>query len=205
MVFVLAGSARAGNWYVGPEGKPTNPGTKQAPWDIASALEGKQKVAAGDTIYLLKGTYRRRPKEKFVVRLVGTGEKPIHIRPVAGARATIDGGLEIHKPSAHVWIWELEIIVGEPRPKKPVSAGSHPEDLNRPWGGLNMHGGNNCKYINLVIHDTNQGISCWKDEIDCEIYGCLITTTAGLAPTADTATASTPRTTLASRPSPIVS
>jgi len=25
-----------------------------------------------------------------------------------------------------------------------------------------------------VIHDTNQGISCWKDEIDCEIYGCLI-------------------------------
>ena len=174
MVFILAVSTRAGDWYVGPEGEPTNPGTRQAPWDIASALDGGQKVAAGDTIYLLQGTYRRRPKEKFVVRLVGTEQEPIHIRPVTGARATIDGGLEIQKPSAHVWIWELEIIVGEPRPEKPVSPGSHPEDLKRPWGGLNMHGGNNCKYINLVIHDTNQGISCWKDEIDCEIYGCLI-------------------------------
>jgi len=174
IIFALGGSVWAEHWYVGPAGEPTNPGTKQAPWDIASALEGKQKVAAGDTIYLLEGTYRRRPKENFVVRLAGTEDRPIHIRPVSGARATIDGGLEIPKPSAHVWIRELEIIVSEPRPAKPVSPGSHPEDLRRPWGGLHMYGAKTCKYINLVIHDTNQGISCWKDEIDCEIHGCLI-------------------------------
>jgi hypothetical protein len=171
---VLAGTVWAGHWYAGPTGKSTNPGTEHAPWDIASALDGGQEVTAGDTIYLLEGTYRRRPKENFVVRLAGAEDKPIHIRPVGGARATIDGGLEIQKPAAHVWIWELEILVGEPRPQKPVSPGSHPEDLKRPWGGLHMYGGKNCKYINLVIHDTNQGISCWKDEIDCEIYGCLI-------------------------------
>ncbi|HYG74415.1 MAG TPA: hypothetical protein VEK08_05360, partial [Planctomycetota bacterium] len=36
------------------------------------------------------------------------------------------------------------------------------------------HGGMNCKYINLVIHDTRQGISAWSGAIDTEIYGCLI-------------------------------
>ena len=37
-----------------------------------------------------------------------------------------------------------------------------------------MFGGKNCKYINLVIHSCNQGISCWKGEINPEIYGCII-------------------------------
>jgi hypothetical protein len=37
-----------------------------------------------------------------------------------------------------------------------------------------MFGGRDCKYINLVIHDTRQGISCWAGEIDPEIYGCIV-------------------------------
>jgi hypothetical protein len=164
----------ATQWYVGPEGKSTNPGTQEAPWDIASALDGTQKVAAGDTIYLLEGTYNRRPNELFEIRLVGTLQKPIHIRPLPGKRVRIDGGLSMQSPSAYVWIRDLEIFVSEPVPKKPVSPGSHPKDLNRPWGGVHMHGGKNCKYINLIIHDCCQGISCWKGEINSEIYGCII-------------------------------
>ncbi len=164
----------ASQWYVYPEGKSTNPGTHDKPWDIASALDGTQKVAAGDTIYLLEGTYKRRPKELFEIRLVGTVEKPIHIRPLPGKRVRIDGGLSMQSPSAHVWVRDLEIFVSEPVPKKPVSPGSHPKDLNKPWGGVHMHGGKNCKYINLIIHDCCQGISCWKGEINPEIYGCII-------------------------------
>ncbi|MHC4557758.1 MAG: right-handed parallel beta-helix repeat-containing protein [Planctomycetota bacterium] len=164
----------AAEWYVGPDGKPTNTGTKESPWDIVSALEDKQKVDAGDTLYLLAGTYRRRPKELFEVRLAGTAENPIHIRSLPGERAKIDGGLSIQSPSAHVRIRDLEIFVSEPVPKEPISPGSHPEDLNRPWGGVHMFGGKNCKYINLIIHNCNQGISCWKGEINPEIYGCII-------------------------------
>jgi len=160
--------------YAGPDGKSTNPGTQQKPWDIASALDGRQKVSAGDTLYLLEGTYKRRPKELFEVRLEGTVENPIHIRPIPGKRVRIDGGLSVQSPSAYVWVRDLEIFVSEPVPKKPVSPGSHPEDLNRPWGGLQMFGGKNCKYINLIIHDCCQGISCWTGEIDPEIYGCII-------------------------------
>jgi len=164
----------AAQWYVGPDGKTTNPGTKESPWDITSALDGKQKAASGDTIYLLEGTYKRRPKELFEVRLVGGAENPINVQPLPGKRARIDGGLSVQSPSAHVWIHDLEIFVSEPVPERPVSPGSHPEDLKRPWGGVHMYGGKNCKYINLIIHNCNQGISCWKGEINPEIYGCII-------------------------------
>jgi hypothetical protein len=174
VLLLAAQISSATQWYVSPDGESTNPGTQDKPWDIASALDGTQKVAAGDTIYLLKGTYKRRPKELFEIRLLGTKNKPIHIRPLPGKRVRIDGGLSMQSPSAHVWIHDLEIFVSEPVPKKPVSPGSHPKDLNKPWGGVHMHGGKNCKYINLIIHDCCQGISCWKGEINPEIYGCII-------------------------------
>jgi len=164
----------AQQWYAGPEGRPANPGTSEEPWDIASALDGRQKVSAGDTLYLLGGTYRQRPEALFEVRLAGTAEKPVYVRPAPGARVRIDGGLSVQSPSEYVWIRDLEIFVSEPVPEKPISPGSHPEDLKRPWGGVHMYGGKNCKYISLVIHNCNQGISCWKGEIDPEIYGCII-------------------------------
>jgi hypothetical protein len=167
-------SLHAAGWYVSPDGAATNVGTRQSPWDIASALDNRREVQAGDTIYLLEGIYRRRPNELFDVRLKGSADRPIHVRPAPGQRARIDGGLAVQSPSGHVWIWDLEVFVSEPLPDKPVSAGSSPADLKRPWGGLHVHGGTNCKYINLVIHNCSQGVSCWKDEIDPEIYGCII-------------------------------
>jgi len=173
-LLLAAQTSSSAQWYVAPNGKSTNPGTQDSPWDITSALDGRQKVAAGDTIYLLEGTYKRRPNELFEIRLLGTADKPIHIRPLPGKRVRIDGGLSMQSPSAHIWVRDLEIFVSEPAPEKPISPGSHPKDLNKPWGGVHMHGGKNCKYINLIIHDCCQGISCWKGEINPEIYGCII-------------------------------
>ncbi len=170
----LSLAAEGADWYVAPEGTSANRGTKESPWDIASALNGRKEVRPGDTIYLLEGTYRRRPNELFDVRLAGAADQPIHVRPAAGCRARIDGGLAVQSPSAHVWIRDLEVFVSEPVPAKPVSAGSSPSDLKRPNGGLHMHGGKDCKYINLVIHNCNQAISCWVGEINPEIYGCIM-------------------------------
>jgi len=175
VLLMLSGSvSRGADWYVEPQGKTENPGTKESPWDIASALNGRKEVRPGDTIRLLEGTYRRRPNELFDVRLAGSAEKPIHVRPVEGHRVRIDGGLAVQSPSVYVWIRELEIFVSEPLPEKPVSAGSSPSDLKRPWGGLHMHGGKDCKYLNLIIHNCNQGISCWTGETNPEIYGCIL-------------------------------
>lgn len=165
---------RGADWYVAPDGRAANPGTKESPWDIASALNGRQEVRSGDTINLLEGTHRRRPNELFDVRLAGSVDRPIYVQPAPGQRARIDGGLAVQSPSAHVWIRDLEIFVSEPAPDKPVSAGSSPADLKRPSGGLHMHGGKDCKYIDLVIHNCNQGISCWTGEVNPEIYGCIL-------------------------------
>jgi hypothetical protein len=167
-------AARGADWYVGPNGTAANSGARESPWDIASALNGRKEVGPGDTIYLLEGTYRRRPNELFEVRLTGLADGPISVRPAAGSRARIDGGLAVMSPSANVWIRDLEIFVSEPVPEKPVSAGSSPADLKRPWGGLHMHGGKDCKYIDLIIHNCNQAISCWVGEINAEIYGCIL-------------------------------
>ncbi len=173
-VLVLNSMCYAAEWYVSPDGRAQNPGTRGSAWDIASALDGRREVQPGDTVYLLEGTYRRRPNELFDVRLAGASEKPVCVRPAPGQRVRIDGGLAVQSPSAYVRIRDLEIFVSEPLPEKPVSAGSSPGDLQRPWGGLHLQGGSHCKYVNLVIHNCNQGISCWKGEIEPEIYGCLI-------------------------------
>ncbi len=174
LLALAAPVARAADWYVGPAGSPKGKGTREAPWDVVSALGGKQPVKPGDTLYLLAGTYRRRPQELFEVRLVGAEGKPIQVRPAPGARATIDGGLSVQPPSAHVWVRGLEIIVSEPQPARPVGPGSHPAGFNRPWGGVHQRGGSHCKFINLVIHDTRQGMSLWAGSPDREVHGCLI-------------------------------
>ncbi|MDA1192126.1 MAG: right-handed parallel beta-helix repeat-containing protein [Candidatus Poribacteria bacterium] len=171
---VSSGEAFGTAWYVGPQGSPTNDGSKESPWDIASALVQIERVQPGDTIYLMDGVYRRRPNELFEVMLVGAEGRPVHVRPEPGARVVIDGGLTIQPPTAHLWMWDLEILVSEPRPARIISPGSHPEDLTRPAGGLNMRGGDRCKFINLVIHDCSQGVSWWVGSKDSELHGCLI-------------------------------
>jgi hypothetical protein len=174
LLLVAVAPGRGAQWYAAPGGTAAGKGTKKVPWDIASALGGKQPVKPGDTVFLLGGTYRRRPAEQFEVKLAGAEGKPIHVRPAPGERARIDGGLAVHAPSAHLWIWDLELFVSEPQPKKPVEPGSHPRSFTRPWGGLNVHGGSRCKFINLVIHDCRQGVSWWVGSRDSELYGCVI-------------------------------
>ena len=179
LLVTAAPAAHAAEWYIGPKGTPQGAGTRESPWDIESALLGNPAVRPGDTVYLLAGTYRRRPKENFEVRLAGAEGKPVHVRPAPRERAIIDGGLLVQEPAAHLWIRELEILVTEPQPEKPVGPGSHPEGFTRPWGGVHTQndperGGRHCKFINLVIHDCRQGMSLWAGTRHVEVYGCLI-------------------------------
>ncbi len=111
-----------------------------------------------------------------MVRLQGTPEQPIHIRPVPGERVTIDGGLTVESPANYLWIWELEILVSEnfTLPRRLEEPGSHPQSYGRPWGGLNIYAGQGCKYIHLVIHANAQGVSFWRGATDSELYGCII-------------------------------
>jgi hypothetical protein len=170
----------AADRYVAVDGNAGNPGSRESPWDIASALNGSQQLSPGDTVWIRGGTYRHPDRQPgangYPVRLAGTADKAIHVRSIPGHRVTIDGGLHIQPSSRFLWIWDLEIIVAENLSQSRVSKqnGSHPQDLRRPWGSLNILGGENCKYIHLVVHDNAQGIGFWKTAVDSEVHGCLI-------------------------------
>src|SRR5690349_14890716 len=91
-------AANAASRFVSPTGSPRGKGKKDSPWDLDSALDGRQKIRPGDTLWIRGGTYKR-PFELlgqgFKVRLAGREGAPIQIRAVAGERVTIDGGLSV--------------------------------------------------------------------------------------------------------------
>jgi hypothetical protein len=176
----FAVQTEAAERYAAPNGKTDASGTKDSPWDLQSALSGRMKIAPGDTLWLLPGTYkhpnRKLGSQGYEVRLAGTKEKPIHVRGTPGTRVTIDGALTVVAPSDYLWVRDLELIISEnfTMSRTIKDTGSSPGDYGRPWGGLNVNAGRECKYINLVIHDNAQGISLWSGAVDTEVYGCII-------------------------------
>lgn len=180
LLLLLTPLLLAADWYCAPDGKPDAAGTKEKPWDIDSALIGRQKVLPGDTVFLAGGTYRKMPRGDsagYPVHLQGKDGAPIVIRPIAGERVIIDGGLLVEANSSYVWIRDLEITVSEPltigSPDNPAPAGSF-VSLNRPQGGLQATWANNCKYINLVIHNSRNGIVSGVRDVASEIRGCIV-------------------------------
>jgi len=83
----------APEFFVSPEGKPGNAGTKEEPWDIGSALAGRQKVPPGSTVWLREGKYVFPVRDSvkggngFAVRLSGAEGRPVHVRAWPGERA----------------------------------------------------------------------------------------------------------------------
>ena len=176
-----AGGAWAAEYYVAPDGRPDNEGTMESPWDLEYVLGGGPEVEPGSTVYLKGGTYRHPDREwgaeGYEVSLKGTENAPIHIRPVQGERATIDGGLTV-RGAEHVWIWELEITVSESADwdrRTNEAPASELDEPTGPAGGLAIHSATNCKFINLVVHNNNStGVSFWRGAVDSELHGCLI-------------------------------
>ena len=115
-------------------------------------------------------------------------------------------------PASHVWIWDLEIATSTPPEQRVIrEAGSHPRLPANFADGISIRHTNSAavmkdvKLIDLVIHDTSQGISFWIDAVDSEIHGCLIYDNGWKAPDRGHGHASTPRTATASRRSPTIS
>jgi hypothetical protein len=164
--------------FVSPDGKAGNGGTKEAPWDLASAFAGRDEVKPGDVVWVRGGTY----KGSHELKLAGREGAPIHVRAYPGERATLlDGTLLIVSPASHVWVWDLEIATSTPPDQRVITeSGSHPRLPATFADGINIRRTassgvlKDLKLINLVIHDTSQGISFWIDAVDSEIHGCLI-------------------------------
>jgi hypothetical protein len=75
----------AGDFYVGPEGRDSNPGSRERPWrTIAKATAS---LGAGDTLRFLSGTW----KERLAPSRSGSPGRPITFTALDGAAVTLDG------------------------------------------------------------------------------------------------------------------
>lgn len=141
--------------HAAPDGAATGDGTRERPWDLATALAGAGgRIGPGDTVWLAGGTYRGR----FRTALEGAPGAPIVFRQRPHERATIDGTLRAD--GAHLVFWGFEITQSDP-----ADSGFY---------GLQANASHS-RFINLVIHDVGtQGVSFWTPGVDSELYGCIV-------------------------------
>ncbi|MDB6027986.1 MAG: hypothetical protein JWM68_4209 [Verrucomicrobiales bacterium] len=180
-MLLAALSVHATEFYVAPNGVPTNTGTISSPWDLQTALNQPASVKPGDTIWLRNGIHRLANRiTKFTSRLTGTSSAPITVRQYPGERATIDGNIT---QSTGGWVnyWGFEIYNSNP---------NRYTDQTGPWpttwqftydgnfvelcvSGMDLRAPN-VKLINMVVHDSiGGGFGINREALDTEMYGCI--------------------------------
>ena len=177
LLALSAAAAGAADFYVAPNGSPTNSGSFASPWNLAKALSQPSVVHPGDTIWLRGGTY----SGTFSSSLTGSAANPIVVRQYPGERATIDGGNSgggtiLSIAGSYTWYWGFEIMSSN-TVRVASTDGDNPPEIVRGEGIATVQSsatGSGLKFINLVIHDARQGVALWKEAVDAEVYGCLI-------------------------------
>jgi hypothetical protein len=152
----------AQEYYASPAGKPEAAGTLADPLDLATALAPGGPAGPGDTIWLRGGTY----SGSFVSTLTGTPAERIQVRAFHGERPTIDGRTD----SAVATL----TVNGSDTTYRDFEVTNTSPDRDRPRGvGINVFGPR-VRLVNLIVHDTGNGIGFWSPAIDAELYGNII-------------------------------
>ncbi len=168
------------NHYVAPDGTtpPAGTGSRDQPWDLATALAGADgTIHPGDTVWLRGGVY----PGKFATSISGRAGAPIVFRAVPGERAvlqdsTIGPGVDDQLIVHGSWLvfWGLELYNAHPdrggidlEPGNEEAAGAY-----RPGNVVND--GNHNRYVNLVIHDGGVAFYSYADRFDIELVGAII-------------------------------
>ena len=154
--------------YVSPSGSPSGDGSISSPWDLQTALNQPSAVHPGDTIWLRNGTYGNGTTQ-FTSALTGTDSLPIIVRQYPGERATIAGQLTVNGSAA--WYWGFEVANFTAPSRSSGTSGSFSGPSTYTFGIVIF--GSNTKFINLVVHDTQEGFSAWTPSQNSEIYGSL--------------------------------
>ncbi|HVG34791.1 MAG TPA: right-handed parallel beta-helix repeat-containing protein [Pyrinomonadaceae bacterium] len=142
-------------FYVADQGRPDGDGSKNRPWDLATALSQPARVKAGDTIWLRGGTY----KGAFKSKLSGEAGRPILLAQFTNERATIDGSLIVEGAWTTYWGFEVTNSDTDRTRERPT--------------GVEITGAHT-KFINLIVHDCGNGIAFWSTAVDGELYGNII-------------------------------
>lgn len=168
-------------FYVSADGSSLGNGAFGSPWDLRTALNQPATVQPGATIWLRGGRYFAPPVEGgFVSNLNGTSKSPIKVKSLPGEWAVIDGNL-FQAPiknktilviqGSYTWFMDFEITNSDFAGRKLAIPGSNPPERR---GNSVDDFSTGSKLINLIIHDTGQGIGAWQTGRDNEYYGNII-------------------------------
>ena len=152
---------RAGH-YASPSGTSAGDGTVARPWDLKTAFAGAGgRIQPGDTLWLRGGRYMG----PFVSTLMGSPSAPIIVRQYPGERATLDNmsTSEVTLKAASQWVWYWGFETQNSYPSRQVFRPNcvYPSKANN-------------KFINLVIHDCQVGMSFSNESQNSEVYGAII-------------------------------
>jgi hypothetical protein len=149
-------------WYVSAAGLVGNDGRSlNSTWPLAAALNPavgslQKNIKPGDEIQIVGGTYRDPSAGPdtlgFRISLAGQSGAYIRVRPVAGQRVIIDGGLQAVAPAQYVAVEYLEGIVSDAQQDTPVVFGDPNPTITWPQGGFNDNVGVKFVWHNNVLH-----------------------------------------------------
>ncbi len=168
-------------YYVSPAGAAWANGAFGSPWDLKTALSHPAALQPGSTIWLRGGQYvLPQPEGTYVSNLNGSPNAPITVRSYPGEWAVIDGHLHgdpvknktvLIINGSYTWYMDFEVTNSDPTNRKiDVIESNPPERRGNSIDDYSLGG----KLINLVIHDTGQGISAWSQAQDNEYYGNVV-------------------------------
>lgn len=151
-----------GGHYASPTGTSGGDGTAARPWDLRTAFAGAGgRIQPGDTLWLRGGRYMG----PFVSTLVGSPSAPIIVRAYPGERATLDNmstsEVTLKAASEWVWYWGFETMNSYPSRQVFRPNCVYPSKANN-------------KFINLIIHDCQVGMSFSNESKNSEVYGAII-------------------------------
>jgi parallel beta helix pectate lyase-like protein len=153
--------------YASPRGSDRSRGTRRVPYRTVRRLV--RSLRAGQTGCLLSGTYRHR-------RVVELRRPRVTLRSAPGARATIDGALEIERKARHVTVAALRLTSHNRRFFTPlkVQASDARVVRNVIFGSVDsicvQVGGSEAAPQRVVIEENRIGRCSREGKLDHQIY-----------------------------------
>jgi hypothetical protein len=155
--------------YVAPDGKRYHKGTKEEPYDLETIFGDPRIAQPGDVVWLRGGTYN----VAVTSELTGTPEAPIIVRGYPGERVILNASSRtqaaLTAKGSDTWYWDLEVT--DTSPERIANTPSYTTGL-RTTSVIVF--GSRTRFINMVVHDGEQGFGFWSLSQDSELYGNLI-------------------------------
>ena len=155
--------------YVAPDGKRYHDGTIERPYDIQTLFTNSTIAQPGDVVWLRGGTY----KVAITSELTGTPEAPIIVRQYPGERAILDAASRTESAltvkGSDTWYWGFEVT--DSTTARIADSPSYTTGLRATSVAVL---GPRTRFINMIVHDGEQGFGFWSAAENAELYGNVI-------------------------------